>query len=283
MDNWQINQTIDLVLQKETEKTAFASASVGDRLAHNWNVTVLSSGQPVNLGGATIDVYMKRNDGATVYYLGHYAGNVATVTMPPEVYAIAGTVSGVMKIAKDGITLSAAFVKITVASNMPGEVVDPGNAIPNIEALLGLAGIVFAATDNANSAAGTANTAASTANTAGSNADAATEDATEATRRANSAAERAEAVIDNVNLKQYVVSLISANWEDKKQTVSVPYILHDSLVSVSYATGYKNVYEACGISGLDQQPTQDGELTFSCEYVPDTEVKVNVGYGTNNA
>ena len=166
MPSFEINQTVDIATQTENERKAFATASVGDRMAHTWNVSVTRNGAPVDLTGALIAAYMMRENNTRVFLVGQAQGNKATVTFPSVTYAIQGTVDGLMRITRGDNVITVARVRISVGPNLCCEVVDPGEVIPNIEDLLLLSAFAEAAAAAAERAAERAEGAADKADAA---------------------------------------------------------------------------------------------------------------------
>ena len=196
MNNWEIRQSVDLANPVDTPVPAFALASVGDKSAHTWYVEVFSHGAPANISGASVVGYFARPDGAVVVIEGSITGNTATVTMTQECYAIAGTVKGIVRLNKiANQTLTMVTARITVGPIDMCQVIDPGDAIPNIDDLIAMATYVIRVTEDAEKATSKANTAAGSANAAAGNAN-----------TAAGAANQAAAAIANMTVEAHGLS-----------------------------------------------------------------------------
>lgn len=136
--NWTIKQAVDLVRGfPDVNVWQEALMIPGDGKAHVWEIEVRNNGQPVDLTGCTVNAWFARDDGNAVYLVGQVSGNVASVTLSQECYAIAGQLRGVLKIAKGGEVMSACESFFTVREPLPSQYVDPGQMIPSIDELLG--------------------------------------------------------------------------------------------------------------------------------------------------
>lgn len=157
MDNWQITQNVDLA-QPQTRIYSQGWGKTGDRNAHQWTVNVFRNGQAEDITEATVAIFCLREDKRTVVIKGAGTGNTATATLTQECYAVPGVVKCVMRISRNNQTITATFLYIVVEELIPGEFIDPGNAVPNLEDLFTIAQVVLDAAEAANTAAGYANT-----------------------------------------------------------------------------------------------------------------------------
>lgn len=212
MNNWQINQRIDLA-QGPASVAVWPKALmvVGDGSAHEWRVEVMDDGKPAEISGKVMG-YFIRVDGATVAIEGKLEGNVASVVLDDTCYAYEGDLKGILRVTDSNstVTLSALLFRVTYGTT--DQIVDPGTIVPSLESLLQQIENMRTAAENANTAADNANTeansanaaaqsannAAAAANTATSNADAATAKANTAAENADTATERANAAASGV-------------------------------------------------------------------------------------
>lgn len=169
MSNWAVTQKVELT-QTSQRNQVQAWASVGDRNAHRWAVQVYRGGVEVDITDAVIAGYCVRQDGRTVVLKGTAAWNSAIVDLTQECYAIPGVVKCLMRISKNDETITATYLHIVVEPLIPGEFIDPGEAIPNLEDLFTMATVVLRATEYANTAGDYANTQGDYAKAQGSNA-----------------------------------------------------------------------------------------------------------------
>lgn len=68
-------------------------------------------------------------------------------------------------------------------------------------------------------------------------------------------------------------TLLSTGWSNKNQTVSVEGVTASNTVFVSATAASLGLYSSYGIICTGQGA---GTLTFSCDYVPDQNVNVNI-------
>lgn len=135
--NWIIRQTIDLT-------RGFPPANVwpdvlmipGDGDAHVWEIAINERGQPANLDGYSVSALFVREDKNSIYITGNSSGNIASVTLTQQCYAIAGQLRGIMRISKNGNVLSACETFFSVREPVPNQYIDPGEIIPSLEELL---------------------------------------------------------------------------------------------------------------------------------------------------
>lgn len=107
----------------------------GDNGGNTINVYVMDGGQPATIDG-TISAYVIRADGATVAVPGSLDGNRAYVTLPQACYAIPGPISIVIKITLNGAVTTICAIVANVYRSSTDSVVDPGEIIPDINALI---------------------------------------------------------------------------------------------------------------------------------------------------
>lgn len=136
MSEWTIPQVIDLALDVGKENRTYTVASVGDKSAHAWTVTVMENGMTANITGYTVVVYAMRPDGKRVLVKGGVAGNMAFAYLPQECYALTGTVLAILRVSDGTRTVTLARATIAVEPNPECEVIDPGQVIPNLDDLI---------------------------------------------------------------------------------------------------------------------------------------------------
>lgn len=99
------------------------------------NVFVVQNGEPVALGGS-ISANVIRSDGTTVAITGAFEGNKAYIILPQACYAVPGIIHIVMKITEGTTITTIAAVTANVYQSSTDAVVDPGQLIPSIAALI---------------------------------------------------------------------------------------------------------------------------------------------------
>lgn len=137
--NWIIPRKANLAKGTDAAERAgliLPLAYPGDSSAHDWQVTVTNNGEPVDLTGASVVGYFYRHhDGETPFVTGMTSGNVASVLIPAEAYAYTDRVTAIMRATIDGSIVTLDAIEFTVAPNLTGELIDPGDVI-NIDTVL---------------------------------------------------------------------------------------------------------------------------------------------------
>ena len=108
----------------------------GDELANRFGVRVFRNGEPENIGGTCMGLFI-RADGTTVTISsGVVSGNEAYVTLPEACYAVEGQFSLAIKCQGSGVTGTLRIVDGVVSRTSTSAAVDPGTVIPSIENLI---------------------------------------------------------------------------------------------------------------------------------------------------
>lgn len=98
-------------------------------------VNVFNNGEPVALSGMAY-ANVIRADGTTVTVVGSISGNHASVILPESAYAVPGVISIIVKLTADGATTTMCAVVANVYKSSTDAVVDPGELITGIDALI---------------------------------------------------------------------------------------------------------------------------------------------------
>ena len=106
-----------------------------DNAGNTINVFVTNHGLPAALGG-TISANVIRGDGTTVAVSGAIDGNRAYIILPQACYAIPGVIQIIIKNTESSTTTTIAAVVANVYESTTDTVVDPGNIIPSVAALV---------------------------------------------------------------------------------------------------------------------------------------------------
>jgi len=123
----------------------------GDAESHLVQVTLLDNGTALN--PLTANLYVVRLDGETVTTAMNVTDNVCSVAMPVEDGAITGRIYILVKASTATETLTVLAKYATVKDGITDVIVDPGDTIPSIDALLAQIAAMEAATADAASAA----------------------------------------------------------------------------------------------------------------------------------
>ena len=169
MAQWKIRQTVDLAASGSAP-TAWSEALMtdGDKNAHTWAVTVLDNGRAADLNGATAICYFNRADHTTVAVKGTITGNLVSVMLTQECYAIEGPLVSIFRLTNTtGMILTLSVLRFNVGKGPNNNaVIDPGGVVPNLETLLAQVASIEAILQAANTATENAQTAADRANAA---------------------------------------------------------------------------------------------------------------------
>lgn len=136
MDNWVIEQNVELAQGAQVRVWPNALMLLGDKKAHTINLHVYSFGVPATLDGVTVSAYFLRNDGETVLVTGSASGNAVSVTLAQECYAYAGDLTASVRLTSGETTLTLCVMVLKIRQTASGAIVDPGTVIPGIDDVL---------------------------------------------------------------------------------------------------------------------------------------------------
>lgn len=139
MAQWSIKEIVDLARSGEPKREArpYDLMLPGNNEAHVWEIEVLDNGEAVDLSSVTqvLGSFVRQRDpDSRVDIVGSASGNVVSVKLKTECYAYAGSLRGIMEITTSTgeiVTLSEKY--FNVKEPKPGQIVDPGQAFPDIE------------------------------------------------------------------------------------------------------------------------------------------------------
>lgn len=121
-------------VQRQTIRPALLQ---GDAEAHKLEISCVRNGVPVLLSNEAVTGYFVRADGRTVLIDGTVEGGKACVVLPTECYAVEGTFELVVRASVSGDSACAIYWGGgAVRRSRTDAVVDPGQVVPNLEALL---------------------------------------------------------------------------------------------------------------------------------------------------
>ena len=136
MDNWVIEQNVELAQGAQVRVWPNALMLLGDKKAHTILLHVYSFGVPATLDGVTVSAYFLRNDGETVLVTGTASGNVVSVTLAQECYAYAGDLTASVRLTSGDTTLTLCVMVLKIRQTASSAIVDPGTVIPGIDDVL---------------------------------------------------------------------------------------------------------------------------------------------------
>ncbi|MCE5342313.1 MAG: phage baseplate upper protein [Eubacteriales bacterium] len=127
--------TVDIQSPVKQEMLGFDIVK-GDGGSHVISVTLLDNGAVADLTDTVAELYTMRSDGETVHAEMNKTDNVVSAAMPVEASAITEKIEIQVHLAKTGETLTVLNRYTTVRDGITDVIVDPGNTIPSIDALL---------------------------------------------------------------------------------------------------------------------------------------------------
>lgn len=130
-----------------------AALLTGDQNAHTFCVACFRGEQAVDLSGASVTGYCIRQDGATVLIAGSCHAHTATLTLTDACYAVAGSLSLIVKLTMGKVISTILWGQGTVGPSRTDTLVDEEHTIPSLDELLAQIAAMEAATTAANTAA----------------------------------------------------------------------------------------------------------------------------------
>lgn len=169
----------------------------GDAYANVFEIRVFRGKEPADLSNCTAVGYFQRGDSDRVPLDGTIDGNVVTVPLEDECYAVSGDYVAFVRLVNAATGSKVTILRIggTVETEGSGAILDPSGRIPSIEDVIAQLDEMERTTAEAKEAASAAQTAAEDARNAAdeaAGAKEATAAANEAAMRANDAAEDIE-------------------------------------------------------------------------------------------
>lgn len=134
--------------------------ATNDKLAHRFGADLTNDGQDVDTTGMTVNGYFIRPDGNTVVLNGTASGSQVYVDLPESCYVYDGSFTLAVKASDTTHRETLLVLDGRIISSRTGDIIDPGEVVPDLEDLLEQIAACEAATDAANDAADAANTAA---------------------------------------------------------------------------------------------------------------------------
>lgn len=155
MVQWILTDRVDLSKDAQRQQVGAPEALMlpGDNEAHRWEITVLNNGEAADLTGASVAGYFLRSDGETVAVVGSVTGNVISVVLAQECYAIEGLMRVIVRVTLNGVITTVIQRLFRVQQDIGDQIIDPGEVIPDIDELLAQIAAMEAATAAANAAA----------------------------------------------------------------------------------------------------------------------------------
>lgn len=123
-----------------------------DKDANRLNFELYNGEAPYSPGGSCAG-YVVRSDGETVPMTGTVSGNLLSIVLPEEAYAVEGPINVAVKSVAGGSRSTIFFGMGTVLVGQTGTIVNPGDVIPDITELMAAIDQMEQATAAANAAA----------------------------------------------------------------------------------------------------------------------------------
>lgn len=137
--NWIIEQRVDLSAAPANDVPVCELMFPGDNLAHEWRISVYNGNEPADIAGGSVAAYFTRYDRLTVLVAGTISGNVITITLPQECYAVPGPVEAGVRYTKNNAKTTVAHRWFDVLKRYETDsTIDPGEVIPDIDDLLNM-------------------------------------------------------------------------------------------------------------------------------------------------
>lgn len=125
---------VDLRKRPPIEYIGYAMYT-GDALADTLKISVLDGGNPAEISG-TVVAKIVRPDNMTVPAQGSIAGNIITVALPASAYVLPGNIRITVKLAENDWITSIYGAVATITLSETEAMIDPGDIIPSVEALI---------------------------------------------------------------------------------------------------------------------------------------------------
>lgn len=129
---------VNIELENGTIFRSFMNHSIGsgDVLENRFGVRVFRNGEPEDIGGTVMGLFMRADGGTVTIASGTVSGNEAYITLPEACYAIEGNFSLAIKCQGSGVTGTLRIVDGVVSRTSTNAIVDPGTILPSIETLI---------------------------------------------------------------------------------------------------------------------------------------------------
>lgn len=125
---------VDIELTSGQLHRTFANHMLGegDENCQRYGVRLFRNGEPEDITGASAVGYFIRADEQTVVLTGGVNGNVAWVELEKSCFMVEGNFTLSIKITGTDITNTLRVVDGTILNTVQGDIVDPGNVIPDL-------------------------------------------------------------------------------------------------------------------------------------------------------
>lgn len=129
---------VDVELMNGTIHRSFLSHTIGagDALQNRFGVRVFRNGEPENISGTCMGLFIRADGGTVTIASGTVSGNEAYITLPEACYAVEGQFALAIKCQGGGVTGTLRIVDGVVSRTSTDAVVDPGTILPSIETLI---------------------------------------------------------------------------------------------------------------------------------------------------
>lgn len=131
IESWFVQERTQPVKVRYLDGNVFSMDNNGNLIG----IEVLENGEPFGLSGS-VSASVIRADGATVAVYGTLSGNKCSVILPQACYAIPGVISIVIKLTSGSDITTVGAIVGNVYQSRTDAVVDPGEIIPDIAALI---------------------------------------------------------------------------------------------------------------------------------------------------
>lgn len=126
---------VDIELENGTIHRTFQNKAIGegDKNGNRFGFRCLRNGVPINMNGTNVLGHFMRADGVTIEIDGGtVTGDTAFITLPEGCYAVEGQFELAIKLNRGEVTGTIRIIDGTVVNTTNGDVIDPGNVIPDL-------------------------------------------------------------------------------------------------------------------------------------------------------
>ena len=152
--NWYIFDTVDLEAEQPKGGKLYQQLMLpGDNNGHVWRVSVFAGKEPVNISGQAVQAFFTRADGTTVVVTGIAHGNVASVSMPRDVYLVRGALRAIMRLGDSVSSTSDPVITLAerrfyISDGVGDTLVSPSDEFPTVQGLSDAFDVLSGSVDN---------------------------------------------------------------------------------------------------------------------------------------
>lgn len=129
---------VDINLETGNIHRSFLNHSIGsgDENADRFGFRTFRNGEPENISGTCVGLFIRPDGGTVTITDGVVDGNLAYVTLPEACYAIEGNFTLAIKLVGTDVAGTIRIIDGTVTKTSTDVIIDPGTIIPSVENLI---------------------------------------------------------------------------------------------------------------------------------------------------